>query len=635
MKTSEKESGYFLDNLLNDNGFISEVEEMLDADSEECEDCDDEDCEGEECLEERAGPDCGTGGGGFKAGNSCAKGGQATGSKKKPKTKKDGGKAATSNQLVGTATEQLNKSGGFTVHPISGKSPTKGYMVATVPGQELVTKKLTANKLGGFIQKNSANFSKDKGLHVGGWYNKKNGKIYVDLSSNVSSLAKAKTLAKKHKQIAIWDVANKDEINTEELWRNYNANGQTRSLKAGTRRTRSTRGRVSTKREATGRERGLNKVRFPTGGREEPGSHDESHPRDDGKEQEIRAPDCGTGGGGFKAGNSCAKGGQAVGSQKDGKKQSSDSGKKSSGGAAVAEQSAPPDAFLDGSAKFRGAIDSTTDAMGKESTGIWDRSKGFLPLPSDEVVSTVAAEQKASAGKPISANAKASYQALNNEVGQQYQSLVDSGLKVYAWRGEGEPYGYPPGSSKPNSALMRRSIADSGEYKFFMTEKGFGTGEATQNHPMMQKSKFKTSDGESMLQNDVFRVVHDIVAHERGGNSFSTRGEYNGMITHASTLPKKAWPALFSETFAQNAVYETTKKFAGQHAYYPKTATKFIEGVFTDIGNMKQEDQQRAFTPNEGIDSDEPLGYQHIKSRPWLIKDSQTEDTPTEEKEDE
>ena len=57
--------------------------------------------------------------------------------------------------------------------------------------------------------------------------------------------------------------------------------------------------------------------------------------------------------GGFKAGNTCAKGGQAVGSQKDGKKQSSDSGKKSTGGAAVAETPPPPDAFLDGSAKFQ------------------------------------------------------------------------------------------------------------------------------------------------------------------------------------------------------------------------------------------------------------------------------------------
>ena len=363
----------------------------------ECEDCEesDEECEGEECPEERAGPDCGTGGGGFKSGNSCAKGGQATGSKKKPKTKKDGGKAATSNQLVGTATEQLNKSGGFTVHPISGKSPTKGYMVATVPGQELVTKKLTANKLGGFIQKNSANFSKDKGLHVGGWYNKKNGKIYVDLSSNVSSLAKAKTLAKKHKQIAIWDVANKDEINTEELWRNYNANGQTRSLKAGTRRTRSTRSRVATKREATGRERGLNKVRLPTGRREEPGSHDESNQRDGSEvriagrrttspepQEEIRAPDCGTGGGGFKAGNSCAKGGQAVSSQKDGKKQSSDSGKKSSGGCSGCRATSPPQMpFLMALPSFEGLLTQQLMQWGKNQPAFGTVQKVSCPCP--------------------------------------------------------------------------------------------------------------------------------------------------------------------------------------------------------------------------------------------------------------
>ena len=242
----------------------------------ECDDCEEsgEKCDGD-CPEERAG-DCGTGGGGFKPGNTCAKGGQAVGSKKKPKKKKDGGKEATTNQLVGTAKEQLDKSGGFTVHPISGKSPTKGYMVATVPGEELIVKNLTANKLGGFIQKNAANFKKDKGLHVGGWYNKKDGKIYVDLSSNVSSLAKAKKLAKQYKQIAIWDVANKDEINTEELWRNYNANGQTRNTKGRTGSTGSTRGRVSKKASLRGQRR-PNQVRLPTGGRERPRSDGESN----------------------------------------------------------------------------------------------------------------------------------------------------------------------------------------------------------------------------------------------------------------------------------------------------------------------------------------------------------------------
>ena len=56
--------------------------------------------------------------------------------------------------------------------------------------------------------------------------------------------------------------------------------------------------------------------------------------------EERRGPDCGTGSGGFKTGNSCAKGGQAVGSSeksKKSKKSGSEDGSSGGGGAAVAE----------------------------------------------------------------------------------------------------------------------------------------------------------------------------------------------------------------------------------------------------------------------------------------------------------
>jgi hypothetical protein len=159
---------------------------------------------------------------------------------------------------------------------------------------------------------------------------------------------------------------------------------------------------------------------------------------------------------------------------------------------------------------------------------------------------------------------------------------------------------------------MRRKVADTGEYSFFMTERGFGDGDATPGHPMLRETQYRTADGEPMIANDLFRVVHDLVAHVRGGYSFSTNGEFNGMLTHASTMPESAWPALFAETFGQNAVYERTKGFARQNAYASTIGPKLIRDEL---------DKRRStsFRSDDQTDSDEPLGYQHIKSRPGLL----------------
>jgi len=263
--------------------------------------------------------------------------------------------------------------------------------------------------------------------------------------------------------------------------------------------------------------------------------------------------------------------------------------------------------FPEGSQNLRDAVDSVSPDPEK----VWDRSKGLAETPAPKQMDDIANEQTSHSGAPLTPEAEASYGSLVDEIGRQYEALTAAGLKARAWRGEGEPYGDPPGSTKPNSDKMRQEVAKTGEFSFFMTDKGFGTGDATPNHPMLRETKYKTADGEPMIANDLFRVVHDMVAHVRGGYSFSTNGEYNGMLTHASTLPEAAWPALFAETFGQNAVYEKTKNYAPQNAYASKVGPEIIRSEL-----KKQSKSSRAAK----AESDEPLGYQHIKSRPWLLK---------------
>lgn len=282
------------------------------------------------------------------------------------------------------------------------------------------------------------------------------------------------------------------------------------------------------------------------------------------------------------------------------------------GGTAVADSprghDSLPKSFPSGSGKFRDAVDS----VAPDPKAVWDRARGRADTPPDKVMRQ-AADEQTSSGSAMTPEAEKAYGSLVDEIGRQYEALVEAGLKVRAWRGEGEPYGDPPGSTKPNSDKMRAEVGRTGEFSFFMTEKGFGTGQSTPDHPMLRETKYKTADGEPMIANDLFRVVHDMVAHVRGGYSFSTNGEYNGMLTHASTLPEAAWPALFAETFGQNAVYEKTGNYAQQNAYASTVGPEIIRQELAKRNRKSSRDAD-----SEG-DSDEPLGYQHIKSRPWLL----------------
>ena len=280
----------------------------------------------------------------------------------------------------------------------------------------------------------------------------------------------------------------------------------------------------------------------------------------------------------------------------------------SSDGTGARDYASMPKSFPRGSEKFREAVDS----VAPDPKRVWDRSKGLAETPPKETIAR-AADEQTSSGKSLTPEAEQSYASLVDEIGRQYEALVATGLKVRAWRGEGEPYGDPPGSTKPNSDKMREEVAKTGEFSFFMTEKGFGTGAATPDHPMLRETKYKTADGEPMIANDLFRVVHDMVAHVRGGYSFSTNGEYNGMLTHASTLPEGAWPALFAETFGQNAVYEQTGNYSQQNAYASKVGPEIIKAELAKRGKKSSR------ADGKTKDSDEPLGYQHLKSRPWLL----------------
>lgn len=78
-------------------------------------------------------------------------------------------------------------------------------------------------------------------------------------------------------------------------------------------------------------------------------------------------------------------------------------------------------------------------------------------------------------------------------------------------------------------------------------------------------------NGVYLCANDVFRIVHDVVAHGLNGCSFSLRGETEGFRAHRKFYSPTALPALCAETLMQNSWFNVIGggDYAPQKCYIP------------------------------------------------------------------
>ena len=146
--------------------------------------------------------------------------------------------------------------------------------------------------------------------------------------------------------------------------------------------------------------------------------------------------------------------------------------------------------------------------------------------------------------RPNDPEVAASYEALKNEVIQQYETAVAAGLKAEPWEGSGEPYA--------NSREMMADLKENGHMFFYRTENGFGESGMPVDHPMLEPVPFELN-GRQLLLNDLFRIVHDYFGHTQQGFQFGPRGEYNAYKEHSAMFTEAAQGALAAETLAQNA----------------------------------------------------------------------------------
>lgn len=147
---------------------------------------------------------------------------------------------------------------------------------------------------------------------------------------------------------------------------------------------------------------------------------------------------------------------------------------------------------------------------------------------------------------PNHPDVKRAYDALINETKQQYQDILKSGIKLSRIQpNQPNPY--------KNSKEMHEDIEKNNHLWYFPTEQGFGTeGQSPSDHPMLKVTEFKHDD-KPLLANDLFRIVHDINGHHKGGRSgFGPTGEHQAYLTHKKMYSPLAAKALATETMGQN-----------------------------------------------------------------------------------
>jgi hypothetical protein len=138
------------------------------------------------------------------------------------------------------------------------------------------------------------------------------------------------------------------------------------------------------------------------------------------------------------------------------------------------------------------------------------------------------------------------YQNLVTEVVAQYRAMLETGIKIEM--GSENPYA--------TSGDMINDV-ERGRLWIYKTEPGSYGSDASmvlEKHPMLAPTEFTDLNGEPMLANDVFRAVHDYVAHAAFGFSFGPLGEEAAWKAHLSTLRDPlARLALTTETRGQNS----------------------------------------------------------------------------------
>ena len=144
---------------------------------------------------------------------------------------------------------------------------------------------------------------------------------------------------------------------------------------------------------------------------------------------------------------------------------------------------------------------------------------------------------------PNNPGVKESYSAFIKETEDQFNELKKNGLRIDPIKPGTNPY--------QTADDLHNDLKKNNHLYYYPSEEGFGsTDNKFGDHPLLKESGV-TYKGKKLLNNDVFRIVHDINGHNLANSDFSPEGEHNAFLSHRKMYSPLAGKALFTETAAQ------------------------------------------------------------------------------------
>jgi len=177
---------------------------------------------------------------------------------------------------------------------------------------------------------------------------------------------------------------------------------------------------------------------------------------------------------------------------------------------------------------------------------------------------------------PNNPKVKAAYEAMVKETIAQYEEIIKDGYFIEVNNKE----------AYANSEEMIEDLRNNKRMKIFSTESGYGDSPITKKqrreNPLLRDSGFKDKNGVPLLNNDIFRAVHDFFGHAELGNSFGALGEENAWNVHSRMYSPLARQAVTSETRGQNSFVNFSNVNAEAQKLLDEAAKLRSEGKFKE-----------------------------------------------------
>jgi len=213
----------------------------------------------------------------------------------------------------------------------------------------------------------------------------------------------------------------------------------------------------------------------------------------------------------------------------------------------------------------------------------------------------------------------AGYKQMGEESVKQFDHMVNNGYTVEVYTKDGEPYA--------TAADMIKDLNENKHLYILATkEDAFGQegdfqkaqGEEKAKSPLLETSGRFDINGYELLNNDVFRAVHDFFGHAVMGNSFGPVGEENAWLIHSQMYSPLARRAMTSETRMQNSWVNFNTKMRTVEEDGRTRPAKAGEPGYVPLSQRKFAEQKNILSPDWVVDTDV-----YLKQEPIVGDDTQ------------